>query len=336
MRVEMGTPMTPQAPPCKNPSLFERLKTYVVSTPANAECLDSAPFGVPVDLVVDPLRVDAGPFLDRLQRLDVVTFGPEGLPMDKWVAYDCAQLPGFTYGFCLPVEALEDRERAAFCLPDDAEGMVPVSTYIAIPMFENGTWFGHNLASLNRAFPWRRLSHLASITKAMALRAFGCERFIGATQWLSGALHIHTRFGPLNLDTAYTPAHTKSETLTYSFDVTERSLRAAMGDPDVHIERPRADLELDAEDVAGMKDLQRQIDEERNAIRNLKAEWSLLNKPDRLQGLVERYNTYLELDALDVKQIVGPEELPARPVMLEPIGGSNQMGGYAGSSAAIQ
>jgi hypothetical protein len=36
-----------------------------------------------------------------------------------------------------------------------------------------------------------------------------------------------------------------------------------------------------------------------------------------------------------VKQIVTPEDLPARPVMLEPIGG-NQMGGYAGSSAVIQ
>jgi len=83
-------------------------------------------------------------------------------------------------------------------------------------------------------------------------------------------------------------------------------------------------------------ELQRQINEERNAIRHLKAEWSLLNKPDRLQGLVERYNDYLQLEALDVKQIVAPADLPARPVMLEPIGGSNQMGGYAGSSAAIQ
>ena len=88
-----------------------------------------------------------------------------------------------------------------------------------------------------------------------------------------------------------------------------------------------------AEKVAELK---REIDEERNTIRHLKAEWSLLNKPDRLQALVERYNEYLQLDSLDVKQIVTPEDLPARPVMLEPIGGSNQMGGYAGSSAMIR
>lgn len=82
-------------------------------------------------------------------------------------------------------------------------------------------------------------------------------------------------------------------------------------------------------------ELRRQIDEERDAIRMLKAEWSLLNQPDRLQTLVERYNEYLQLKPLDVKQIVTPEDIPARPVMLEPIGGG-QMGGYAGSSAVIR
>ncbi|CTQ53056.1 putative secreted (periplasmic) protein [Roseibium album] len=82
--------------------------------------------------------------------------------------------------------------------------------------------------------------------------------------------------------------------------------------------------------------LQRQIDDERDVIRHLKAEWSLLNKPERLQTLVERYNDYLQLESLDVKQIVTPEDLPARPVMLEPIGGANKMGGYAGSSVVIR
>jgi len=96
------------------------------------------------------------------------------------------------------------------------------------------------------------------------------------------------------------------------------------------------DLKLAATKSAErVAELQRQIDEERDAIRHLKAEWSLLNKPDRLQTLVERYNDYLQLEPLDVKQIVTPEDLPARPVMLEPIGG-DQMGGYAGSSAVIQ
>ena len=97
------------------------------------------------------------------------------------------------------------------------------------------------------------------------------------------------------------------------------------------------DLKLAATKSAErVADLKRQIEDERNAIRLLKAEWSVLNKPDRLQSLVERYNEYLQLDPLEVKQIVTPDEIPARPVMLEPIGGSGQMGGYAGSSTVIR
>lgn len=97
------------------------------------------------------------------------------------------------------------------------------------------------------------------------------------------------------------------------------------------------DLKLAATKSAEkVSELQRQIDEEQDAIRLLKAEWSLLNKPDRLQGLVERYNDYLKLEPLDVQQIVTADDLPSRPVMLEPIGGAQQMGGYAGSSAMIR
>lgn len=97
------------------------------------------------------------------------------------------------------------------------------------------------------------------------------------------------------------------------------------------------DLKLAAtKSAAKVAELQRQIDEERDAIRHLRAEWSLLNKPDRLQKLVERYNDYLELQPLEVRQIVMPDELPARPVILEPVGGADHMGGYAGSSAVIR
>ncbi len=243
-----------------NDSLFARLQTYVVATPRNAEHLDRAPFGVEVDAIIDPLRTDSAPFLDRLQRLDVLCFGPEGMPMPKWVFFDCAELPGFTYGFALPVDALTADERAAFRLADDATGLVPLSVYISIPMFEDGAWFGHNLASLNRTFPERDLHHLASITKAMALKAFRVRHFVGATQWKSNALHIHTRFGPLALDTAFTPAHSTAETLTYAFEVTDEALRAAMGDPDVKLDRPAPDFELDADDVDAMKRLQREIE----------------------------------------------------------------------------
>ncbi|WP_417669940.1 cell division protein FtsL [Roseibium sp.] len=97
------------------------------------------------------------------------------------------------------------------------------------------------------------------------------------------------------------------------------------------------DMKLAAKKSAShVAELQREIEAEREAIRHLKAEWSLLNQPERLQGLVDRYNEYLQLQPLDVHQIVSPEELPARPVMLEPIGGDDPLGGYAGSSTVVR
>lgn len=97
------------------------------------------------------------------------------------------------------------------------------------------------------------------------------------------------------------------------------------------------DLKLAANKSAQrVAELQREIGEEREAIRHLKAEWSLLNKPDRLQNLVERYNDYLQLESLEVRQIVTADDLPARPVMLEPIGGSGPQTGYAGSSMMVR
>ncbi len=97
------------------------------------------------------------------------------------------------------------------------------------------------------------------------------------------------------------------------------------------------DMKLAATKSASrVAELQALIEEERDAIRHLKAEWSLLNKPDRLQHLVVRYNDYLELQPLDVHQIVTADELPAKPVMLEPIGGPEPLSGYAGSSLTIR
>jgi hypothetical protein len=97
------------------------------------------------------------------------------------------------------------------------------------------------------------------------------------------------------------------------------------------------DMKLAAKKSAShVAELQREIDEEREAIQHLKAEWSMLNQPERLQRLVDRYNDYLKLQPLDVHQIVTPQELPARPVMLEPIGGEDTLGGYAGTSKVIR
>jgi hypothetical protein len=71
------------------------------------------------------------------------------------------------------------------------------------------------------------------------------------------------------------------------------------------------DLKYEAERAtAKVSKISRKIDEERNAIATLKAEWSLLNQPRRLQDLAERYHSYLELDPLDPTQIGTLDDIP--------------------------
>jgi hypothetical protein len=243
-----------------NDAILEHYQTFVVTTPYHAAYLEMSPFGVPTRWTIDPTRTDSEVFGDLLQRLDSLTFGPEGMPMDKWVFYDCAELPGFIYGFATPAANLDPYEREVFGVPDGYAGPVPFSMYIAIPTCDEGTWFGHNLASLNRTFPERKLHYLGTLTKAMALKAFRVKRFLGATQWKSNALYIHTRFGPLDLFTTYTPAHSIPETLTYGFEVTDRSLLAALGDPDAKPVKPLPNVHLDADDADAMQALQREVE----------------------------------------------------------------------------
>ncbi|GGE85889.1 hypothetical protein GCM10007285_11870 [Stappia taiwanensis] len=93
------------------------------------------------------------------------------------------------------------------------------------------------------------------------------------------------------------------------------------------------DAERSAERVA---ELQRQIEEERERLQLLRAEWSLLNDPSRLQTLVERYNDRLQLVPLEVDQITPIENVPARPVQLAPVNGSATLGGYAGTTPVVR
>lgn len=247
--------------PTRNDVMLSRLEPFVVALPSHAARLELRPFGldIPAEHVIDPTRMASKVFLHRLQTLDQLTFGPEGMPMPRWVFYDCAELPGAIFGFAMPARTLpaDARRQLGGGDPDD---LVPLSMYIAIPMRPPAVWFGHNLASLNPVFPDLDLTGLASITKAVGLAVFRCGTQFGATQWDSEALHIHTRFGPLDLITAWTPAHSEASTLTYRFDVTEERLRHALGDPAVTLAYPEPDLEVDQGDEELMQRLQAEIE----------------------------------------------------------------------------
>ena len=250
--------------------LVRDLTPFIVVTEANRPAIDPAPFGLKVSRAhrFDPNRMENEAFCGLLQNLDGRTFGPEGMPMDRWVFYDCCYMPGAIFGFGRPIESVPASTREILGVPDSYRGLVPYSMYIAIPMAtadldtsrRPGTWMGHNLASIAPKLTDESLKGLGTITKAIALRAFGTKQFFGATQWDTHALHVHSKFGPLELHTAYTPAHSEAKTLTYAFEVTDDTLLAAMGAPGIAFDRPAPEMWIHPEDTAGMIALQDRLE----------------------------------------------------------------------------
>ena len=56
------------------------------------------------------------------------------------------------------------------------------------------------------------------------------------------------------------------------------------------------------------------IAKERELIALLKAEWSTLSQPSRLQQLVTRYQDYFQLEPFSAAQVATLDEIPLRPV----------------------
>jgi hypothetical protein len=76
--------------------------------------------------------------------------------------------------------------------------------------------------------------------------------------------------------------------------------------------------------------LSQQIQYEKDTMDILKADWSLLTQPSRLQQLAEIYDNQLELEPVGAHQIVELDELPARPLTIEDLS-SQRLGGMADS-----
>jgi cell division protein FtsL len=77
---------------------------------------------------------------------------------------------------------------------------------------------------------------------------------------------------------------------------------------------------LQAEKVAKLRG---ELRREQDAIAALRAEWSKLDRPDRLQELAQRH---LTLRPLETRQFDTLDKLPARPVDLVPPGTADPIG----------
>ncbi len=89
-----------------------------------------------------------------------------------------------------------------------------------------------------------------------------------------------------------------------------------------------------------IRQLTRQIEQEKETIALLKADLNVLTQAGRLQKLTERHAETLQLETMKVEQIITLDELPKRPLDLSPFEKDESLGGYAdgdlGSSVNIQ
>ena len=90
-------------------------------------------------------------------------------------------------------------------------------------------------------------------------------------------------------------------------------------------------IKADAEtQQAAAHRLQAQIHTEEDTIDLLKADWSLLTQPSRLEKLTDLYKSQLNLEPVDPHQFVKLDELPAKPLTIEDLT-SQRLGGMADS-----
>lgn len=83
-----------------------------------------------------------------------------------------------------------------------------------------------------------------------------------------------------------------------------------------------AENQLDA-----VRKIEAQIRFEEDTIDLLKADWSLLTQPSRLQKLAQTYQSELKLEPVDARQIVSLKDLPVRQLTIEDL--TREAGGMA-------
>ena len=239
--------------------LLDRFRPYIVATRKLQAQLEPRPLGLSISEAhrFDPLLVSSAAFLDRVQTLDSLTYGPVGMAMPRWALYDCAEMAGALVGLGISASDLPPRLRPTFAIPDGYDGLVALSMYIAVPLLGERRWLSHSICSINEVAPTAAPPGMTVLTMALGLMTVGAQQFMGATQWGSPKLAAYARFAPLTLLTAWSPAHDDPRTLAFEFEVTSSRIERAL-DPD----RPAPVTRqlLDVGDEAALRAAQQRIE----------------------------------------------------------------------------
>jgi hypothetical protein len=231
-------------------------RPYIVAPRSHWDDLDLAPLGVlvPESLRFDPTRLSSERFITWIERLDAQTFGPQAMAMPRWVFYDCSEWPSALFGLAARPADISPALREVFGVAPADRVWVPVTLHVAIPTVHPGEFFEHNVGSLGHEIG---IGGLGTFTKALGCRLLRARSLVGAAQWTGKALGMHLRFGPLELITAYTPAHSYPRTLTYRHATDLETLtRVARGLPAPELE-PTRKIRIDEK---SLRTLQRRIE----------------------------------------------------------------------------
>ena len=170
-------------------------------------------------ILLDPLKMDHVHFANHILNMESRAFQTSKMAMSRWVFYDCAIMPGFVAGFVHRTSTLPRCIQKA--LGDQLEvEWTPISLFIVIPAMARREWIAHNLCSVNILLEKEeRYYGLGFLTKAFGLWYTNISVCCGITQWTSPAMKLHAHYGEMEVLTAYTPAHSYPQTLTYRLNV---------------------------------------------------------------------------------------------------------------------
>ena len=233
---------------------------YILTFPDNLKKYNLNPWGLNIEKEnqLSCINSKNAMFFDLLQVLDQKSFGQVGMPMEKWVFFDCGEMVGGIVGLAKKAEDLPSNVLEVYGLDKSYKGLVPFSMFIAIPM-ASGSWFGHNLCSANaflgENFP---LSGLALLTKSLGVTVLNIKEMFGATQWESPSIHIHSQLADMEIHSAYTPAHSFEKTMTYKSTYLEEDLISALSGKDRIASNPHS--LIDVTDNYFYKDIQKKIE----------------------------------------------------------------------------
>lgn len=251
--------------------ILQSCEPFLIAHHDIAAQLNFAPAGLPIarDNVFHPQHMRNGEFLRQLAQLDELTFGPFGMNMPSWVFYDCAVMPGAVFGLAARAEKLPDWARLGLKVPENYTGLVPMSQFIAIPVlsgFASGaevptTWLLYTLESMNQISPGIAPHGLLQFTLWLGLQVFPIAELQGTAQWRSPKLATLADLGPLELMTAYTPAHSLPRTLTFRLHVRDVHLASVLSGPRAHPDAPPPNALVDADSDEELQALQEEIEQ---------------------------------------------------------------------------